>query len=122
MIEIGSSLGADVPFFLFGGRALGVGRGDEIYPLARWRAPDRAGGFATRHCGSYGGCLRLAALQIDKACRRFYTIFFLRPLLEHAGKRHLERLRGSRFPAPFTPEKYQAESAPGRGRGSLAGG
>jgi 4-diphosphocytidyl-2-C-methyl-D-erythritol kinase len=33
LIEIGSSLGADVPFFLFGGRALGVGRGDEIYPL-----------------------------------------------------------------------------------------
>ncbi|HXN64816.1 MAG TPA: 4-(cytidine 5'-diphospho)-2-C-methyl-D-erythritol kinase [Candidatus Acidoferrales bacterium] len=33
LIEIGSSLGADVPFFLFGGRALGIGRGDEIYPL-----------------------------------------------------------------------------------------
>ncbi len=26
-------LGADVPFFLLGGRALGVNRGDEIYPL-----------------------------------------------------------------------------------------
>ena len=36
LMEIGSSLGADVPFFLFGGRALGIGRGDEIYPL-----PDR---------------------------------------------------------------------------------
>ena len=32
-VEIASGLGADVPFFLFGGRALGVGRGDEIYPL-----------------------------------------------------------------------------------------
>ncbi len=32
-IEIASGLGADVPFFLFGGRALGVNRGDEIYPL-----------------------------------------------------------------------------------------
>ena len=31
--QIASSLGADVPFFLFGGRAMGVGRGDEIYPL-----------------------------------------------------------------------------------------
>lgn len=32
-------LGADVPFFLCGGTALGLGRGDEIYPLAdleRW--------------------------------------------------------------------------------------
>ena len=32
-MEIASSLGADVPFFLLGGRALGVSRGDEIYPL-----------------------------------------------------------------------------------------
>ena len=33
LLELASSLGADVPFFLLGGRALGVGRGDEIYPL-----------------------------------------------------------------------------------------
>ncbi len=34
LMEIAAGLGADVPFFLFGGRALGVNRGDEIYPLA----------------------------------------------------------------------------------------
>ena len=34
LIEIATPLGADVPFFLFGGRALGVNKGDEIYPLA----------------------------------------------------------------------------------------
>ncbi|HUO36235.1 MAG TPA: 4-(cytidine 5'-diphospho)-2-C-methyl-D-erythritol kinase [Candidatus Acidoferrum sp.] len=33
LVEIASKLGADVPFFLFGGRALAVNRGDEIYPL-----------------------------------------------------------------------------------------
>jgi 4-diphosphocytidyl-2-C-methyl-D-erythritol kinase len=33
LLEIAASLGADVPFFLLGGRALGVSRGDEIYPL-----------------------------------------------------------------------------------------
>ena len=33
LAEIGAGLGADVPFFLFGGRALGVSRGDEIYPM-----------------------------------------------------------------------------------------
>jgi 4-diphosphocytidyl-2-C-methyl-D-erythritol kinase len=33
LLEIASKLGADVPFFLQGGRALGIGRGDEIYPL-----------------------------------------------------------------------------------------
>jgi 4-diphosphocytidyl-2-C-methyl-D-erythritol kinase len=31
--EIGAALGADVPFFLAGGRALGVSKGDEIYPI-----------------------------------------------------------------------------------------
>jgi 4-diphosphocytidyl-2-C-methyl-D-erythritol kinase len=33
LLQIASALGADVPFFLLGGRALGIGRGDEIYPL-----------------------------------------------------------------------------------------
>src|SRR5258708_10705368 len=33
LMEIAPSLGRGVPFFLFGGRALGIGRGDEIYPL-----------------------------------------------------------------------------------------
>jgi 4-diphosphocytidyl-2-C-methyl-D-erythritol kinase len=32
--EIARRLGADVPFFLTGGTALGIGRGDEIFPLA----------------------------------------------------------------------------------------
>ena len=33
LIEIGATLGSDVPFFFFGGLCLGVGRGEEIYPL-----------------------------------------------------------------------------------------
>jgi 4-diphosphocytidyl-2-C-methyl-D-erythritol kinase len=33
LLKIAAGLGADVPFFLFGGRALGTSRGDEIYPL-----------------------------------------------------------------------------------------
>jgi 4-diphosphocytidyl-2-C-methyl-D-erythritol kinase len=31
--EVGGGIGADVPFFLSGGTALGLGRGEEIYPL-----------------------------------------------------------------------------------------
>jgi 4-diphosphocytidyl-2-C-methyl-D-erythritol kinase len=31
--EVGATMGADVPFFLSGGTALGLGRGEEIYPL-----------------------------------------------------------------------------------------
>ncbi len=38
--RVAAELGSDVPFFLLGGRALGVGRGTEVYPLAegpaRW--------------------------------------------------------------------------------------
>ena len=34
LTDVGGPLGADVPFFLAGGTALGLGRGDEIYPLA----------------------------------------------------------------------------------------
>ncbi len=33
LVEVAGALGADVPFFLSGGTALGLGRGDEIYPL-----------------------------------------------------------------------------------------
>ncbi len=33
LLPLARRLGADVPFFLYGGTALGIGRGDEIYPL-----------------------------------------------------------------------------------------
>ncbi len=33
LTEIAAGLGSDVPFFLQGGRAIGVGRGEEVYPL-----------------------------------------------------------------------------------------
>ena len=33
LYDIASQIGSDVPFFLFGGTAVGVGRGEEIYPL-----------------------------------------------------------------------------------------
>ncbi|MDQ2774757.1 MAG: 4-(cytidine 5'-diphospho)-2-C-methyl-D-erythritol kinase [Acidobacteriota bacterium] len=33
LVRLAESLGSDVPFFLYGGTALGIGRGTEIYPL-----------------------------------------------------------------------------------------
>jgi 4-diphosphocytidyl-2-C-methyl-D-erythritol kinase len=33
LFAIAAKLGSDVPYFLIGGRALGVGRGEEVYPL-----------------------------------------------------------------------------------------
>ncbi|MDO8837246.1 MAG: 4-(cytidine 5'-diphospho)-2-C-methyl-D-erythritol kinase [Vicinamibacterales bacterium] len=40
LAELATGLGADVPYFLFGGTTLGLGRGDRLFPLAdmepRW--------------------------------------------------------------------------------------
>ena len=33
LVQIAETLGSDVPFFLYGGTALGLGRGTELYPL-----------------------------------------------------------------------------------------
>jgi 4-diphosphocytidyl-2-C-methyl-D-erythritol kinase len=33
LVRLGASLGADVPYFLLGGTALGLGRGETVYPL-----------------------------------------------------------------------------------------
>ncbi|HEU5020385.1 MAG TPA: 4-(cytidine 5'-diphospho)-2-C-methyl-D-erythritol kinase, partial [Bryobacteraceae bacterium] len=33
LLDLAAQLGSDVPFFLYGGAALGLGRGEELYPL-----------------------------------------------------------------------------------------
>jgi 4-diphosphocytidyl-2-C-methyl-D-erythritol kinase len=38
LYALAARLGSDVPFFLLGGTALGVGRGEEVYPLEETRA------------------------------------------------------------------------------------
>jgi len=37
LMELAAELGSDVPFFLLGGTALGLGRGIEIYPLPEYK-------------------------------------------------------------------------------------
>jgi 4-diphosphocytidyl-2-C-methyl-D-erythritol kinase len=51
LIELGRELGADVPFFFQGGRALGIGRGDEVYPLE----DIEAGSILLVNCGLHVG-------------------------------------------------------------------
>lgn len=38
LFALGAAVGADVPFFFYGGTAIGVGRGSEVYPLPDWSA------------------------------------------------------------------------------------
>jgi len=38
LMELAAALGSDVPFFLLGGAAVGIGRGNELYPLPAARA------------------------------------------------------------------------------------
>ena len=38
LVRLAESLGSDVPFFLYGGTAVGLGRGTELYPLPDLRA------------------------------------------------------------------------------------
>ena len=57
LAHVAARLGSDVPFFLWGGAALGVGRGDEIYPLAdlpRWWALIVTPPFTVSTADAYG--------------------------------------------------------------------
>ena len=72
--EVAAGLGADVPFFLSGGTALGLGRGEEIYPLVDLPSPTPSSSSGRRSacrpprpiprttrtrrraCGSQGSC------------------------------------------------------------------
>ena len=38
LVELGAALGSDVPFFLMGGTAVGLGRGTELYPIKAAKA------------------------------------------------------------------------------------
>ena len=79
LIEIASELGSDVPFFLFGGRAAGSGRGEQILPLPDGPArgvlvvSPRKVAVATRDAYSWLGLPRaqgLAALTNPRAASR----------------------------------------------------
>ena len=62
LFRLGAAVGADVPFFFLGGRALGVGRGDEVFAL-----DDRSPGWCVLLCppcevstrAAYAGARRL---------------------------------------------------------------
>jgi 4-diphosphocytidyl-2-C-methyl-D-erythritol kinase len=66
LIRIAASLGSDVPFFLIGGTALGVGRGEEVYPIEEVHSEHLLlvnPGFAVSTREAYENLLRLTTSE-----------------------------------------------------------
>jgi len=62
LVRLAASLGSDVPFFLGGGTALGVSRGEEVYPIEQAHAQHLLlvnPGFAVSTRDAYGKLARL---------------------------------------------------------------
>src|SRR5579862_1605493 len=70
LLEIAAGIGADVPYFLCGGRALGTSRGDEIYPLPdgprRTMLVVSPRGITVRTPDAYGWLDRRGGRQLTK--------------------------------------------------------
>jgi 4-diphosphocytidyl-2-C-methyl-D-erythritol kinase len=62
LMKLGAQIGSDVPFFLFGGSALGVGRGEEVYVMPDIECPYillANPGVAVSTASAYGNLPRL---------------------------------------------------------------
>jgi 4-diphosphocytidyl-2-C-methyl-D-erythritol kinase len=65
-------LGSDVPFFLMGGRGLGIGRGEEVYPLAdlpRRHCLIAFPGVSVSTAVAYAEAGRLLAAELTKSAK-----------------------------------------------------
>ena len=88
LLQLAAQLGSDVPFFHWGGRALALGRGEEVYPL-----PD----LPSRHC--------LIAFPGEG----FPTAEAYRQVsLKLTAKRGKNRMEDCRGRPPFSLEKWDA--------------
>jgi 4-diphosphocytidyl-2-C-methyl-D-erythritol kinase len=66
LIEVAAGLGSDVPFFLIGGTALGVGRGEEVYSISQSRCDHILlvnPGFAVPTVDAYARVSRLTRVR-----------------------------------------------------------
>ncbi|MGH9862233.1 MAG: 4-(cytidine 5'-diphospho)-2-C-methyl-D-erythritol kinase [Candidatus Acidiferrales bacterium] len=84
MARLGAQVGADVPFFFLGGRALGVSRGDEVHALE-----DASAGVAVLVCPPLPIVTREAYRWAGEGARRLTpgkpaAIIVRRPLLANA--------------------------------------
>ena len=78
-LKLAAQLGSDVPLFRWGGRVLGCGRGEDVYPL--WDLPPRKclvifPGFSVSTAEAYGALDRRASSQLTKRLKRSKLIAF----------------------------------------------
>ncbi len=76
LIPLAAALGSDVPFFLTGGTALGVGRGEEVYPLPDAPPLDVVVALSPR-----GTSTREAYGRLDARLTRDETLFKLQRIV-----------------------------------------
>ncbi|MEN3334486.1 MAG: 4-diphosphocytidyl-2-C-methyl-D-erythritol kinase [Blastocatellia bacterium] len=83
LFDIAASLGSDVPLFLIGGTVLGVGRGEEVYPLEQAKCDHLLlvnAGFAVSTATAYA---RLSRLTRSEALRIMpFTLFAAKAIRE----------------------------------------
>ena len=120
-MEIAAGLGADVPFFLFGGRALAVNRGDEIYPLDD--GPKRTIVVVSpKDIGvSTKDAYQWVSAELTRLSKPNRYLGVLRSVLEPAGD-GLERFRGACFQPPSATRRNPGRIAQARSRECRAGG
>ena len=68
-LRIAAEVGSDLPLFLVGGTVLGVGRGEEVYPLPDLPVAGDGGGDAGGWGLDAAGVCGLGCAERDKSCR-----------------------------------------------------
>jgi 4-diphosphocytidyl-2-C-methyl-D-erythritol kinase len=99
LVELAMDLGSDVPFFLVGGTALGVGRGEEVYPLEQSRCEHLLlvnPGFAVSTAAAYGGLSRLTRPESPRIIP--FTLFAANAALPLAASNDLESVVSAAHP------------------------
>jgi len=83
MFRLAAKLGSDVPFFLIGGTALGIGRGEEVYPVEETESENLLlvnPGFGVETPAAYA---RLSRLTLKESARIIpFTLFAAKAIRE----------------------------------------
>jgi 4-diphosphocytidyl-2-C-methyl-D-erythritol kinase len=99
MVGLAMNLGSDVPFFLVGGTALGIGRGEEVYPIEQARCEHLLlvnPGFAVSTAGAYGRLSRLTRAESPRIIP--FTLFAANAALPLAASNDLEPVVSAAHP------------------------